>query len=121
MVKELHVVLGGGGYPGLHLAQALQQQNHHVRLFDIAEPPDGTPEGMDFLKVSLTFLTYGSGGSRGWRRDDLACPITQFHCLCSGSQKQKKFDYTLLSLIDEPVRLLNGGRFCRQVCLLWSG
>ena len=28
---------------------------------------------------------------------------------------------TLLSLIDEPVRLLNGGRFCRQIRLLWSG
>ena len=28
---------------------------------------------------------------------------------------------TLLSLIDEPVRLLNGGRFFRQVRLLWSG
>ena len=30
-------------------------------------------------------------------------------------------DHSLMSLIDEPVCLLIGGRFCRQVRLLWSG
>ena len=47
------------------------------------------------------------------------------HPACSSENAPDRmlviFPSTLLSLIDEPARLLNGGRFCRQVRLLWSG
>ena len=47
--------------------------------------------------------------------------IFMFIGLYVDTSRTKMYLTTLLFLIDEPVRLLNGGRFFRQVRLLWSG
>ena len=49
--KEIHVVTGGGGFPGFTLGKRLAQSGHHVRLLDITEPVWELEDGMEFIKV----------------------------------------------------------------------
>ncbi|KAK3802620.1 hypothetical protein RRG08_010391 [Elysia crispata] len=51
--KEIHVVTGGGGFPGFTLGRRLAQSGHHVRLLDITEPVWELEDGMEFIKGSV--------------------------------------------------------------------
>jgi len=52
--SELHLVTGGGGYPGFRLAMALLKRGHRVRLLDLHPLRDVLPEGVTFIQVSIT-------------------------------------------------------------------
>ena len=52
--KEIHVVTGGGGFPGFTLGKRLAQSGHLVRLLDISEPAWELEDGMEFIKVIYT-------------------------------------------------------------------
>ncbi|GFO23641.1 short-chain dehydrogenase/reductase family 42e member 1-like [Plakobranchus ocellatus] len=51
--KEIHVVTGGGGFPGFTLGKRLAQSGHHVKLLDISEPVWELEDGMEFIKGSV--------------------------------------------------------------------
>ncbi|GFR84344.1 short chain dehydrogenase/reductase family 42E member 1 [Elysia marginata] len=55
--KEIHVVTGGGGFPGFTLGKKLAQNGHQVRLLDIAEPVWELEDGMEFIKGSVVDKT----------------------------------------------------------------
>lgn len=48
---QVHVVTGGGGFPGFSLGKKLSEKGHQVRLFDIREPAWKLHEGMNFIQV----------------------------------------------------------------------
>ncbi|XP_069123999.1 short-chain dehydrogenase/reductase family 42E member 1-like isoform X2 [Argopecten irradians] len=54
--KELHLITGGGGYPGYTLGQQLIERGHNVLLLDLREPKWPMMEGMTFVKASITNL-----------------------------------------------------------------
>ena len=49
---EVHLVTGGGGFPGFSLGKRLAGCGHRVILFDVKEPIWTVREGMEFVKVS---------------------------------------------------------------------
>ena len=54
--SEVHVVTGGGGFPGFSLGKKLAAEGHRVRLFDIKEPVWNMQSGMEFVQVWLILL-----------------------------------------------------------------
>ncbi|KAK7500861.1 hypothetical protein BaRGS_00007741 [Batillaria attramentaria] len=63
--SELHVVTGGGGFPGFSLGKKLAEEGHRVRLMDIKEPVWILQKGMEFFKVPSNDMSnyYYTGGS----------------------------------------------------------
>ncbi|XP_050392992.2 short-chain dehydrogenase/reductase family 42E member 1 [Patella vulgata] len=55
--KELHVITGGGGYPGFCLGKELIKRGHRVRLIDIREPIWDLLDGMEFVKGDIRQMT----------------------------------------------------------------
>ncbi|KAI0210714.1 Short-chain dehydrogenase/reductase family 42E member 1 [Lamellibrachia satsuma] len=53
-LPETHLITGGAGYLGMHLALGLRQRGHLVRLFDWKEPTVALPEGIIFVKGDVT-------------------------------------------------------------------
>ncbi|RUS85401.1 hypothetical protein EGW08_006844 [Elysia chlorotica] len=51
--KEIHVVTGGGGFPGFTLGKRLAKSGHQVRLLDITEPVWELEDDMEFIKGSV--------------------------------------------------------------------
>ncbi|XP_012939561.1 short-chain dehydrogenase/reductase family 42E member 1 isoform X1 [Aplysia californica] len=51
--KEIHVVTGGGGFPGFSLAKYLARKGHHVKLIDVKEPVWDLEANMEFIKGSI--------------------------------------------------------------------
>ncbi|KAH9494403.1 hypothetical protein Btru_021811 [Bulinus truncatus] len=51
--KEVHVITGGGGFPGFSLGKGLVKKGHRVRLFDIREPVWELEEGMEFIQGDI--------------------------------------------------------------------
>lgn len=49
--RERHLVTGGGGYVGSHLAKALHDLNHEVILLDVNKPRATLPEDIRFIQV----------------------------------------------------------------------
>lgn len=49
--RERHLVTGGGGYVGSHIAKALHDLSHEVILLDVNEPRATLPEGIRFIQV----------------------------------------------------------------------
>ena len=49
--NDVHVVVGGCGYPGYHLGMELRQKGHKVKLADVHEPTDDVSDQMTFVKV----------------------------------------------------------------------
>ncbi|ESO83455.1 hypothetical protein LOTGIDRAFT_197313 [Lottia gigantea] len=54
--KEVHVITGGGGYPGFCLGKQLIHDGHLVRLLDIREPTTDLLDGMEFIKGDIRKL-----------------------------------------------------------------
>ncbi|XP_025112210.1 LOW QUALITY PROTEIN: short-chain dehydrogenase/reductase family 42E member 1-like [Pomacea canaliculata] len=50
---QVHVVTGGGGFPGFSLGKKLAEKGHQVRLFDIKEPAWKLHEGMNFIQGDI--------------------------------------------------------------------
>lgn len=48
---EIHVVTGGGGFPGFSLGTSLAKKGHIVKLIDVKEPVLDLEKGMEFFKV----------------------------------------------------------------------
>ena len=48
---ELHVVTGGGGFPGYSLGKKLAEEGHDVRLLDIRPPKWDLKNNMSFIQV----------------------------------------------------------------------
>lgn len=53
---EIHIVTGGGGFPGFSLGKSLAKKGHEVKLLDLKEPVWDLEEGMEFIKVLYPFL-----------------------------------------------------------------
>ncbi|OWF52098.1 short-chain dehydrogenase/reductase family 42E member 1-like isoform X1 [Mizuhopecten yessoensis] len=51
---EVHLITGGGGYPGYTLGKQLIGRGHQVILLDLREPKWTLMEGMAFVKASIT-------------------------------------------------------------------
>lgn len=49
---ELHVITGGGGFVGQHIAKALREKGHQVVLFDVRKPKETSDAEMKFIQVS---------------------------------------------------------------------
>ena len=55
--QQVHLVTGGGGYPGFHLARALARKGHRVIILDVRLPAGGEP-----LPPLITFIQVGQCG-----------------------------------------------------------
>ncbi|KAJ8318879.1 hypothetical protein KUTeg_003970 [Tegillarca granosa] len=55
--QEVHLVTGGGGYPGYNLAKKLAELGHQVILFDLREPVWPLKENMNFIQGNITDVT----------------------------------------------------------------
>lgn len=49
--QEVHLVTGGGGYPGYNLGKKLAELGHQVILFDLKAPVWPLKENMEFIQV----------------------------------------------------------------------
>ena len=55
----VHLVTGGGGYPGFNLGRKLAQSGKQVILVDIIQPRWPLEENMKFIQVKEFGFTYG--------------------------------------------------------------
>ncbi|XP_059155159.1 short-chain dehydrogenase/reductase family 42E member 1-like [Physella acuta] len=51
---EIHIITGGGGFPGFSLGKRLAKKGHQVKLLDLKEPVWDLEERMEFIKVNIT-------------------------------------------------------------------
>jgi nucleoside-diphosphate-sugar epimerase len=52
MSDKVHVITGGGGYPGFNLGKTLAERGKTVILVDIIEPIWPLHENISFIKVT---------------------------------------------------------------------
>ena len=53
--KNLHIVIGGCGYPGSHLGSVLVEKGYRVLLVDVHEPVEDIPDEATFEKVLFVY------------------------------------------------------------------
>ena len=54
---EVHLITGGGGYPGYMLGKNLIEHGHKVVLFDVRLPVWPLLDGMTFFQVISSYYT----------------------------------------------------------------
>ncbi|BFZ17471.1 hypothetical protein BsWGS_20510 [Bradybaena similaris] len=64
-VPEIHVITGGGGFPGFSLGTSLAKKGHIVKLIDVKEPVLDLQKGMAFFKGNITDAAFVSSIVRG--------------------------------------------------------